>query len=81
MLHLLFSDNGIDRIKDILRPTDQVVQLSSERILLVDTVKYLDSLNNNSGNKESSGVVTGEIIDPSRLASIINNAQSIKGTY
>ncbi len=72
MLHLIFSDNGIERIKDVLRPTDQVVQLSKQHILLVDTVKYLN---------HSSKELTGTIIDTHTLAHLIHNATAIKGTY
>ena len=80
MLHLLFSNNGLDRVKDILRPTDQVVQLSSERILLVDTAKYLESIKNQNA-KDSVPEIMGEEIDQAKLVNIINNAPSIKSTY
>lgn len=71
MLHLVFSDNGLQKIKDVMRPSDQVVQLSKDRILLLDVDKFLGA----------DPQIDGEIIDPARLANIINNATSIKSTY
>lgn len=72
MLHLIFSENGIERVKHILRPTDQVVQLSQQRILLVDTPHYL----NNYPSEP-----TGTVIDQGTLAKIIHKASAIKSTY
>ncbi len=72
MLHLVFSANGIERIKNILRPSDQVVQLSQQRILLVDTATYLEQ-----GLQEP----VGTIIDTHTLAHLIHNAPAIKSTF
>lgn len=70
MLHLIFSADGIERIRAILRPTDQVVQFSKSGIVLIDTAHYL-----------SQRALTGTTIDQSTLARLINNATAIKGTY
>lgn len=70
MLHLIFSADGIERIRAILRPTDQVVQFSKSGIVLIDTAQYL-----------SQHALTGTTIDQSTLARLINNATAIKGTY
>ena len=70
MLHLIFSDNGIERIRNILQPSDQVVQLSKSGIMLIDTGKYL-----------AQSRLTGTSIDQNTLARLIHNATAIKGTY
>lgn len=70
MLHLIFSADGIKRVKAILRPTDQVVQISQSQIMLIDTAQYL-----------SAQTVSGTTIDKSTLARLIHNATAIKGTY
>lgn len=76
MLHLVFCNNGLERIHELLRPTDQVVQFYGDHILLVDVDKYLKSL-----QQSQSGTVEGQIIDQYRLVNLIENAPSIKSTY
>lgn len=83
MLHLIFNEKGIERLHEILRPTDQVVQFYRDRIILVDIAKYLKQLNHN--NKINAGdaqiPIEGEVINQRILAGIIEKAPSIKSTY
>ena len=84
MLHLVFSKDGLDRIKAIIRPNDQVVQLTGERILLLDTMQCLDTIRalpKNGKISEHLHALEGEVIDQGRLASIISSAPSINSTY
>lgn len=78
MLHLVFSDNGLERIHELLRPTDQVVQFCGDRILLVDIAKYLKQP---SPEVENLATLEGKEIDHKVLANLIESAQSIKSTY
>lgn len=72
MLHLIFCDDGLSRVRELLRPTDQIVQFSGDNIVLVDTAKYLNS---------HSKLVEGTPIDNKVLAKLIEEAASIKSTY
>lgn len=72
MLHLVFSTQGLQKVKKGgMRSSDQVIKLSKDTILLLDVAKYLQDDNQ----------VEGEVIDRYRLASIIDTATSIKTTY
>lgn len=78
MLHLIFSEKGIERLHEVLRPSDQVVQFYGDRILLVDIGKYLKYVN--KGVKHDIPI-EGEVINQRTLAGIIEDASSIKSTY
>lgn len=78
MLHLVFCDNGLKRIHEFLRPTDQVVQFCGDRILLVDIAKYLKQA---TPDVKDLSKLEGTEINPRVLANLIEKAQSIKSTY
>lgn len=72
MLHLIFCENGLNRVRELLRPTDQIVQFQDDNIILLDSAKYLNSQYN---------IIEGKNIDNKTLANLIENATSIKSTY
>lgn len=78
MLHLVFDEKGIERLHEILRPTDQVVQFYKDRIVLVDISKYL-KLREQGTLKQVP--IEGEVINQRTLAGLIESAPSIKSTY
>jgi len=84
MLHLIFAQDGLNRIKSVLRPNDMVVQVSKDRIFLLDTHKYLkriQALTSKERNAQENIKATaseGKTINHNQLASIIAQATAIK---
>lgn len=85
MLHLVFSKQGLQDIKYLIKRRDQIVHISTDFIKLYNTNKLLKSIeaesNTNPSTTYSQALDEGTIIEASELASIVTNASSIKSTY
>lgn len=85
MLHLVFSKQGLQHIKHLIKRRDQIVHISTDFIKLYNTNKLLKSIeaesNTNPSTTYSQALDEGTIIEASELASIVTNASSIKSTY